>query len=176
MLTKKTQLLSYMAMGIALNYVGSLLALFLRLPIYLDSIGTMLMGALLGPWVGAGVAFCSSLLSWLTADTFSIYYAPVGMLIGILTGLVFQHTHKYNNYIWWQAALISLPGTILASLITVLLFKGITSSASSILVQTLYALGFDLVSSTILIQFLTDYLDRLLSLLACSLLLQRLKQ
>lgn len=44
----KTQHLTILALAIALNYVGANIALFLRLPIYLDSIGTILAGALLG--------------------------------------------------------------------------------------------------------------------------------
>ena len=38
------------ALGIVLNIVGAFLALNLRIPIYLDSIGTVLSGALL--WCG----------------------------------------------------------------------------------------------------------------------------
>lgn len=46
-MTPKT--LTLCAFGIALNIVGSNLALFLHLPLYLDTLGTMLCAALLGP-------------------------------------------------------------------------------------------------------------------------------
>ena len=41
--------LTLVAMGISLNVIGALIALTLRLPIYLDSIGTILIACLLGP-------------------------------------------------------------------------------------------------------------------------------
>lgn len=65
----------------------------------------------------------------------------------------------------WKALCISFPGTLVASIITVILFKGITSSGSSLLVQMLHGLGLDLTVSVIVIQAGTDYLDRLVSLL-----------
>ncbi|HEN5855762.1 TPA: ECF transporter S component, partial [Streptococcus agalactiae] len=60
---------------------------------------------------------------------------------------------------------ISLPGTIIASVITVILFKGITSSGSSIIAQFLHGIGLDMTSSLILVQVGTDYMDRLISLI-----------
>ena len=41
--------LTLVSMAIALNVIGALVALGLRLPIYLDSIGTILIACLIGP-------------------------------------------------------------------------------------------------------------------------------
>ena len=41
--------ITLISMGIALNVVGAFIALNLRLPIYLDSIGTILIACMLGP-------------------------------------------------------------------------------------------------------------------------------
>ena len=38
------------ALAIVMNVIGGQIALALRLPIYLDSIGTIMIGAILGPW------------------------------------------------------------------------------------------------------------------------------
>ena len=40
------------AFCIVLNMAGAYLALLFRLPVYLDSLGTVLAGALMGPWYG----------------------------------------------------------------------------------------------------------------------------
>ena len=40
------------ALAIVMNVIGGQIALALRLPIYLDSIGTIMIGAMLGPWCG----------------------------------------------------------------------------------------------------------------------------
>lgn len=41
--------LSVTALCIALNMIGGTIALWLKLPVYLDSVGTILAGGLLGP-------------------------------------------------------------------------------------------------------------------------------
>lgn len=42
------RIITIIAFSVALNYLGSTVALLLRLPIYLDSVGTIFTGALLG--------------------------------------------------------------------------------------------------------------------------------
>ena len=39
------------AFAICINFVGGQIALFLKLPIYLDSIGTVFVAAVLGPFM-----------------------------------------------------------------------------------------------------------------------------
>ena len=68
------------ALGIVLNIVGAFLALNLRIPIYLDSIGTVLSGALLGPVYGVVTGVLGSFISGITFDIYSLYYAPVQIL------------------------------------------------------------------------------------------------
>ncbi|EPH94793.1 hypothetical protein D920_02765 [Enterococcus faecalis 13-SD-W-01] len=157
-----TRTITIIAFSVALNYIGGAIALFLRLPIYLDSIGTIFSATLLGPGFGALTGTISALLSGITADLFSLYYAPVQIITGLCAGFLLNGKIQKSR-LPLQALLISFPGTVAASLITVFLFGGITSSGSSILVQVLSGLGLDQTASIILIQAGTDYLDRLLA-------------
>ena len=86
-----TAVLSLMAVAIAINItVGSLTAA-LRLPIYLDSIGTVLVGALAGPWAGALTGLLSNLVWSLLpipggAGPATAFFAPVAAVIGLMAG------------------------------------------------------------------------------------------
>lgn len=157
-------LISFISIAIAINLVGANLALFLRLPIYLDTIGTLLIAVILGPWYAASTAFLSALINWMTTDIFSLYYSPVAIVVAIITGILIKRNCKPSSLLW-KSLIISLPGTIIASVITVILFKGITSSGSSIIAQFLHGIGLDMTSSLILVQVGTDYMDRLISLI-----------
>ena len=153
------------ALAIVMNVIGGQIALALRLPIYFDSIGTLIM------------AF--------TGDIYSLYFAPVGMIVGFMSGLA--HTGfsglrggaklqrilslghissvKDAAIMIGRAFVISLPGTVVSAFICTVLFGGVTSSGSAILVQFLAAktpLG--LTASIVLVQFLTDFCDRAVSL------------
>lgn len=157
------RLISFISIAIAINLIGANLALFLRLPIYLDTIGTLLIAVILGPWYAASTAFLSALINWMTTDIFSLYYSPVAIVVAIITGILIKRNCKPSSLLW-KSLIISLPGTIIASVITVILFKGITSSGSSIIAQFLHGIGLDMTSSLILVQVGTDYIDRLISL------------
>ena len=53
----------FVALAAVLNIVGGNIALLLRLPIYLDSLGTMLTAALMGPLYGMIPGILSGVLS-----------------------------------------------------------------------------------------------------------------
>ena len=60
----------------------------------------------------------------------------------------------------------------MSSIITAVLFGGITSSGSTIIVQLLNKAGLGLTASVFIVQIMTDYLDRLLSLMLVTYLLR----
>ena len=146
------------AFAICINLVGGQIALFLKLPIYLDSIGTVFIASTLGP----------------IYDVYSLYYAPVGIILGLVTGLVYQ---KYKPKKWWifvAALVITLPSTIVSSCITAFLFGGITSSGSTVLVQLLAKTPMGMVGACFVVQFFTDYIDRVICLFVVSALTKAL--
>ena len=126
------QKICMIAFAICINFVGGQIALFLKLPIYLDSIGTVFVAAVLGPFYGMLPNLLSGLLMGMTVDIYSLYFAPVGIVTGFLSGLVFQKMSVKKGRIFLAAAVISVPGTIVSALINAVLFGGVTSSGSSI--------------------------------------------
>lgn len=153
------------ALGIVLNILGAFLALNLRLPIYLDSIGTVLTGALLGPVYGVATGVLGSLISGITFDIYSLYYAPVQVLTGLMAGLLFQTKWLKERWLPLGSFVLSLPTSMASAVITALIFGGITSSGSSYLVILMNNLGMNLTLSCFIVQVLTDYGDKLVAVL-----------
>lgn len=87
-----TRTLVLMPVAMALNIVlGTAVASALKVPIYLDSIGTVLVAALAGPLAGAATGFLSNVVwTYLAPPPFqSPYAAPfavVAVVIGLLAG------------------------------------------------------------------------------------------
>lgn len=160
------------ALAIVLNVIGGQIDLMFHLPIYLDSMGTIMIAILYGPVYGMLPPLLYGLVMGFTLDIYSLYFMPVGLMLGLMTGLV----SKYFSLKKWRmipgAMLITIPGTIVSSIITAVLFGGITSSGSTVIVQVLNKAGLGLTASVFIVQILTDYLDRLLSLAVVSYLLR----
>ena len=166
------QKLCVIAIAIVLNVIGGNIALALHLPIFLDSMGTILIALIYGPVYGILPPLLYGLVMGFTVDIFSLYYMPVGMLLGLVTGLVAMRFSLKGWRIFPGAFLITVPGTIISSIITAVLFGGITSSGGTVIVQVLHKAGLSLTASVFIVQILTDYLDRVISLfLVMSLLL-----
>ena len=159
------------ALAIVLNVIGGQIALLFHLPIYLDSMGTIMIAMLYGPVYGMLPPLLYGLVMGFTLDIYSLYFMPVGLMLGLMTGLV----SKYFPLKKWRmipgAMLITIPGTIVSSIITAVLFGGITSSGSTVIVQLLNKAGLGLTPSVFIVQILTDYLDRMISLVVVSYLL-----
>lgn len=164
--------LCVIALAIGLNVAGGQIALLLHLPIYLDSMGTILIAILYGPLYGILPPLLYSLVMGFTLDIYSLYFMPVGIILGLVTGLAARFIRLKGWKIIPAALLITIPGTILSSIITAVLFGGITSSGSTVIVQVLNKAGLGLTASVFLVQILTDYLDRLLSLMLVTWLLR----
>lgn len=155
------QQLCILAFAAALNLIGGTAALLLHLPIYLDTLGTMIAAALFGPFWGVIPGIISGIFSGFTSDIYAFYYIPVQLVTGMMAGIVFRRFMSKNWKIFLAAAIVSLPGTVVSASITAQLFGGITSSGSTVLVQLLHGFGMNLTFAVCTVQVFTDYIDRI---------------
>jgi energy-coupling factor transport system substrate-specific component len=80
--------------ALGLNFAGHAIAVTFGLPLFLDSIGTVLAGVVGGPWVGGSVGFISNLVSSNTVDPIAAPYGIVSFAVGFAAGLA--------RYLNWQ--------------------------------------------------------------------------
>lgn len=86
-----TATLALIPVAIAINIAVGAIVVALRLPIYLDSIGTVLVAVLAGPWAGALTGLLANLI-WAIlpvpggAGPTIAFFAPVAAVIGLMAG------------------------------------------------------------------------------------------
>ena len=74
---------------IGINYLGKLFASVLKLPLWLDSIGTCIGGALGGPIIGAICGAANNLIyGFTTGDSITLVYALTSLGIGLAVGIM----------------------------------------------------------------------------------------
>ena len=75
--------------AILLNMTGKYLAVVVRLPFWMDTLGTCVAACALGP-VGGAVTGALSNISFLLFDASSIHYTAVSAWIGLLVGILYK--------------------------------------------------------------------------------------
>ena len=161
--------LTLVSMAIALNVIGALVALGLRLPIYLDSIGTILIACLIGPKYAVMTGVCGSLVSGITFDTYSIYFAPVQISTGLLAGIMYNKGFLKGKKTPLGVFIFTLPTSIISACIAAFLFGGVTSSGSSYIVQILSHFNVPMVVGVFATQVITDYADKFIAVIIVTL-------
>jgi len=97
--------------SLGLNFAGHTIAVTFHLPLFLDSIGTVLAGVIAGPWVGGSVGFISNLVSSNTIDPIAAPYGVVSFAVGFAAGLSrYLNWHKRASgwiALWLVCAVIA---------------------------------------------------------------------
>lgn len=161
-----TSSIALIPVAIVLNIVVGQLVSLLKLPIFLDSIGTVLVALLAGPWAAGLTGLLSNLIWGLVSDPVAAAFAPVAMVIGIAAGLLAQ-AGMFRT--WWRAAIsgviIAVALSIIAVPIRVYMFGGVTGSGADFIVAYLRATGRDLFSSVIITVIGENVIDKVVTAL-----------
>src|SRR5690625_263271 len=149
--------------AIAVNIVGGQLVNLLKLPAYLDTIGTILIAAIAGPWVGAVTGILSNMLNAIFAPNL-LPYAFVSMCIALAVG--FLARDRMFTTIWKSilTGVVLVIVAVLASLpITLFIFGGVSGGGSTVITGALLAAGNELLESVLAASFITEIVDKILS-------------
>jgi energy-coupling factor transport system substrate-specific component len=166
-----------MVICIAINMVAGQAVSMLKLPIFLDSIGTVLCAILAGPWMAIATGLLTNLLWGLLTGPIAAAFAPVAMMIGLSAGLL-ARAGWFNNLpkVVVSSVVITLALTLVAIPIRSYLFGGATGSGADFVVAYLHAMGSDLQESVAVTVLGTNLLDKLLTVLIAWGLVRRLPQ
>ncbi len=150
--------------AIVLNIVVGQITSALSLPIFLDSIGTMLVALLAGPWVGGLTGLLTNLLWGLISSPTAAAFAPVAMTIGIVTGLL-ARVGLFRQ--WWQAilsgAIVAIALSFVAVPIRIYLFGGVTGSGADFITAYMLAVGRSLFGSVIITVISSNLVDKVVT-------------
>jgi energy-coupling factor transport system substrate-specific component len=161
--TWTTMTLAMIPICIAINFVGAQIANALKLPMYLDVIGTIMMGAICGPVPGMVLGALSSLINSIGAPA-SIAYIPATVAYGLLAGILGKKKFMTSVLKTIIAGLIiAIIGTIISSPITAYLYGGVTGTGQSVIIMAMQAAGIGLNPATVVSALVTEIPDKLIS-------------
>jgi energy-coupling factor transport system substrate-specific component len=102
------------ALSVLMNYFGGLLATTYKLPVWLDSSGTVLAAYLGGPVCGALVGMTGNFVAYIVYGD-NWVYAIVSIAIGVVVGLAAKRK-KFASLlgIFTTAAMLAMTATVVA--------------------------------------------------------------
>lgn len=152
---------------VAINFVGGQVATILKLPVYLDAIGTMLAAMLCGPVIGASAGALTTLIMSLTNPT-NFPFIFVSVLTGTVMGLLVKFRMLTS---WWKwiisMVILSLTAIITSAPIVVWLYGGVTGGGSSVITAFAMMAGANIWTAVFGVEGFFTFIDRILSFIIC---------
>jgi energy-coupling factor transport system substrate-specific component len=153
-----------LAVGVGLNVLGGLLVDFLKLPIFLDTTGTMLVAVVAGPWWGAVTGLLSNavLAIWIPNDLwFGIANAAVGLVVGFIV-----RRRGFKDYLTPLLAglaagvVAALVGTAIATYLLGDISGGVLEAATAGLTESARTI----LASSFLVRLFENIVDKLIAI------------
>ena len=127
--------------GVSINVVGYQMSQILKLPVFIDQIGTILVSMITGPWVGMVTGLLGNVVNGMIYPT-AFGYAIVSMLVGFVSGFL-SRWRWYSNVVGVVigCALLNVVSSVSAAVVTVFMFGGVTGAGTDLLTAAFVASG-----------------------------------
>ena len=160
-----------------INLVGGAIAAGLKLPVFLDMIGTVVAAALAGPWVAATVGLITNIFLALVSNPVYLPYAAVSILVALVTGYMIR-AGSFKSI--WGVVLTCLAATavsvVSASTVTVFVFGGATgATGSSAVTAGLIATMGSIWKGVITSALIENLIDRAIAFAVAYIILKRIR-
>ncbi len=169
--------LPFVAFCIALNLTAGQVTAALKIPLYLDSIGTILVAVLVGPWSAIICGTAANLLAAAFGNPSMIFFIPVVIVIGAFTGFL---ARKGWFRKWYLVVIGGILQGVLAALvsapISAYVFGGVMMAGTDFLVLYFRSVGNTLLDSVIFQGLASDPADKVVSYLIVFFLTKNLPQ
>lgn len=162
---------------IGINYLGKLFASVLKLPLWLDSIGTCIGACLGGPIIGAICGAVNNLVFGLTTgDNITLIYAltslGIGFVVGIMARLGFMQSFAKSLL---AAVGGGLAAVVISTPLNIMFWGGTTGNVwGDALFALTQAKGMGVAIGSFLDELVVDVPDKLLTIIVVFLILKGL--
>jgi energy-coupling factor transport system substrate-specific component len=170
---KMTKQLALIAVGIAVNLGIGFVVAALKMPFYLDSVGTVVVAALGGFIPGVICAVVSVLIGSIYTPTLWAY-APTGIVIALYVSAVRKLGYLDKVFATVAGGIgLGIISAMVSAPITAFVWKGVSLSGADALTAFFSATGESLLESVVLGGLATDPIDKLFTSVIVYLLLKR---
>ncbi len=170
-----TKMMVFGAICVTLNIVFGLVVSFLNIPlIFMDTMGTILCGALFGPVAGGIVGAVTNILTAVVNNPVEMPFALVNMTIGIVVGLISKKKGFSLVTAVVTGILLAIIAPLIGTPIVVWLYGGVTGKSTDFLVGWLLASGHKIFTAAFLPRIWGNLIDKIASCLLAYVVIKNL--
>jgi len=164
--------------AVGINFVGKWIAAALKLPLWLDSIGTAVAAMLAGPLIGGFSGAINNIVFGITVDPISFWYLIPSFLIGLTVGsLAFMGWMSNFRRVLLLGLIVALVASLSSTPINVGLWEGQTGNVwGDALYAALVARGWPIWIASFLNSLVVDIPDKLLTVIVSYLIVRALPE
>ena len=161
MKNRKVYVTTFCGVAVAMNIVLGIITSALGIPLYLDTLGTVLSAAILGPVPGIIVGALSNIITGLIYSVSDIPFCLVNMAVGLIVGLVAKK---------WKFGIVPavITGIALSFIcpaigtpIGIYVYGGLNGSVSDMLVMSLVQGGKTIFPASFLRNVASNLIDKI---------------
>lgn len=168
---------AFLPVSVAINLAVGTLVQVIKLPVFLDSIGTVIMAVLAGPVPAILAGLITVAVGGLITNPVLPWFAGTAIAIGWFSGFCANRGAFRRS---WTSAACGLAQGVIAAVVSapviVGLFGGITQSGASVVVAYLLATGETVLKSVILAGVACEPVDKALTFLIVHAVLKGIPQ
>jgi energy-coupling factor transport system substrate-specific component len=159
-----TYVVAVIPVAAALNIVGGYINTVLKLPIFLDMIGTMVTAVILGPWWGALVGAITNIVNSFISGPISLPFAVVNVVGALVWGYANQWGWMKKTWSFFLVnILVAFICSVFAVPIYVFVFGGATGHFADVMTAAFLAMGQNLIVSVFSSNILVSLADKIIS-------------
>ncbi|TJX64067.1 ECF transporter S component [Soehngenia saccharolytica] len=172
----KNSILIISALAVAINIVLGTLVSRLQIPLlFLDTLGTIFIAALYGPWYGASVGAITNILTpILSGNPKDIPFFIVNAAIGLIVGIIAKKYKFGTKQAIITGIILAIVAPLIGTPIAVYVYGGLTGSGNDIIFSILKQSGAEVFTAAFIPRIAGNLIDKILSCLLASYMIKRL--
>lgn len=159
-----TKVWTLIPLAAVLGTAGGVFTQTLRLPLFLDALGTVLIAFVAGPWPALVTGLMTNVLEGVVLSPTYFFYSPVNMVAGLVAGyLALVGLARTYPKLLVTGLLVQASGVIVGAPITVIVFGGVTGAGTDAAVAFFLSTGQNILTSVLATDVIFGTIDKVLT-------------
>lgn len=158
--SSKSRMITFCGLAIAVNIVLGVATSALKLPLYLDTLGTVITAALMGPMPGVIVGALTNIITGFMYSIKDIPFLLVNVAVALIVGFVAKRFKFTYVTAFITGLILSIVCPLIGTPIGVAIYGGLTGTASDVIVMWLRSSGSSIFAASFIAKVGNNLIDK----------------